>query len=252
MSGATATIKMATKELVESLLSMNTNNRNVRRGVIECYKQDMADGRWFVTNQGIGVDTNGVLIDGQHRLIALRECGYPSVPLLIVSGLDPLAQAAVDQHAKRSVRDVWRLAMNADVARAAPAVCNILYKDQHGWENARVSPQRLRDVLDSYVDEIVFICECLPDISKWAAPYVAAFAWAAKEFPTRWEDIRAFIDRVRTGENLNRKMPEFHLRNLWQVSRASSGGVLQTERYAKTKKAVTAALNGDELGVLRV
>jgi hypothetical protein len=112
---ATAQIKTATRQLVDSLLEMNTNNRAVRKSVVDCYKQDIADGRWYLTNQGIGVDINGVLIDGQHRLLAIKESGYPPIPLLIVSGLSVEAQTAIDQHSKRSVRDVWKLVLDHSV-----------------------------------------------------------------------------------------------------------------------------------------
>jgi hypothetical protein len=255
MNTPTAQIKTATRQLVDSLLEMNTNNRAVKKTVVECYKQDIADGRWYLTNQGIGVDINGALLDGQHRLIAIKESGYPPVPLLIVSGLQVEAQSAIDQHAKRSVRDIWRLVLDMEVSGKAPAICTIIYKVNNGWNGGKISAQRLKDVLDEYVDQIQFVLEAMGNSKVLAAPYLAAFAVAAKEFPERWADIVAFIHRVASGENLNKKMPEFHLRNLIISSRAVNsgpGGSLQYERFHKAYKALTCSLKGEEIGVLRV
>jgi hypothetical protein len=252
MSTPTAQIKTATKQLVDSLLAMNTRNRPVKKTVVECYQQDITDGRWYLTNQGIGIDLNGVLVDGQHRLLAIKACGYPPVQLLIVSGLSPEAQSAVDQHAKRSVRDLWRLFFDYNVSRSAPAVCNLIYRERIGWQGGRISSHRLKDVLDEYSGELPFVLEATGNTKIWAAPYLAAFTIVAKEFPERWNDIAAFIKRVSEGENLSKKMPEFHLRNLLITSRSGSGsGNLAKERFYKAKRALIAALAMEEMGVLR-
>lgn len=249
---ATAQIKTATRQLVDSLLEMNTNNRVVRKSVVDCYKQDIADGRWYLTNQGIGVDINGVLIDGQHRLIAMKECGYPPVSLLIVSGLAAEAQQAVDQHAKRSVRDIWKLVLDHNVRGQAPAICSVIYKNLTGWQGGRISPQRLKDVLDEYNEQIQLVFESVASLKTWAAPYLAAFVVTAKENPTKYAEIAGFINRVATGENLTKKMPEYHLRNVLITTRVTTGGqVQQRERFLKAKRALTASLNNEEMGALR-
>ena len=231
---------------------MNTSNRPIKRTVVDCYKSDIADGRWFVTNQGIGVDYNGVLVDGQHRLVALRELGYPPVKLLVITGLDPNAREVVDQHAKRSTRDIWRMFMDLDVATAAPGVCTVIHGHRASWGGGKVSPQKLKDILDEHFAEMQFVLETVRDFRKrWSSPYLAALVLACKENPTRWPDIAAFVHRVESGENLTRKMPEFHLRNLILTASRTGGGALRSERFAKARRAIAASLANEELGVLR-
>lgn len=245
-------IKTATKDLVESLLAMNTSNRAIKKSVVECYKTDIADGRWFVTNQGIGVDCNGVLVDGQHRLIAIRELGYPPVKLLIITGLDPRVREVVDQHAKRNTRDVWRMFMDLDVANIAPAVCTVIDSDRRGWAGGKVSPQKLKDILDEHFEEMQFVIDTVKDFQlRWSSPYLAAVVLACKTHSTRWNDIAAFVNRVESGENLTRRMPEFHLRNLILTGSRTSGGYVRHERFSKAKRAILASLSGEELGILR-
>jgi hypothetical protein len=250
---ATARIVTATKELVDSLLAMNINNRPMRKGVVDCYKQDISDGRWLVTNQGIGIDANGVLVDGQHRLEALKEMGYPPIQLLIVSGLDPQVRSVIDQHAKRSVRDIWRLVLDHNVGSQAPAICSVIYRAKTKFSKmARISPQRLKDVLDEHSEEIQFVLENIQNTSKWAAPFLAAFVVIIKEHPIKTQEVAQFIARVSCGENLTRKMPEYHFRNYLMTNRGQvGGGAVQQERYQKAIRALMASLNGEEMGVLR-
>jgi hypothetical protein len=247
----TPIIKIASKQLVDSLLSMNINNRRVKKSVVETYKQDIADGRWMLTNQGIGIDSNNVLIDGQHRLIAIKESGYPPVSLLVVYGLDPKSQACIDQHAKRTVRDIWRLVFDSSVGTQAPAVCGVIYKSQNGWPNGALSATRLKDVLDIYIEEIEFFLSQVTK-NKWAAPYIASFVIKAKNNPSRMNDLITFMKSVEAGEMLTRSMPEFHLRNMLMSSQASKGGGdMQKERFHKCNKAIQAFLDGEEMRLLR-
>jgi hypothetical protein len=245
-------VQTANKEIIDSLLAMNTNNRPIKETVVKTYMQDIQDGRWFLTNQGIGVDENGVLVDGQHRLLAIKNCGYPPLPILVVYGLNSKAQEVVDQHSKRSVRDIWRIIFNASVSHHAPAICAVLYKHQHGWHGGAITPQRLKDILDEYIDQIEFVLSSLPNSKAYAAPYLAGFSLVAKQRPHQLEKIRDFIHKVITGENLNKKMPEFHLRNLVITSAKVSGGSnIQKERFEKTLRALNASLDGQEMGALR-
>lgn len=245
-------IQTANREIIDSLLAMNTNNRPVKDTVVKAYMQDIQDGRWFLTNQGIGVDENGVLVDGQHRLLAIKNCGYPSIPLLIVYGLDGKAQEVVDQHTKRSVRDIWRIALNASVAYQAPAVCSVIYRQKNAWATGAISAQRLKDVLDEYYEQIEFVFDNIPNFKFFAAPYLSAFVTVAKQRPDQLDKISDFIKKVFYGENLNKKMPEFHLRNFVITSTKFSGGsTLQQERFEKTIRALTASINGQEMGCLR-
>ena len=57
-------------EMAREWLTHNTHNRPVSRQTVEQYARDMKAGRWYYTNQGIGFDVNGVMTDGQHRLLA--------------------------------------------------------------------------------------------------------------------------------------------------------------------------------------
>jgi len=244
---------MASRDVVEALLSMNTQNRSVKRAVVQNYVRDIKSGRWKLTNQGIGVTVDGVLADGQHRLLALRECEYPPVPLLIVTGLDVDVQLVIDAHAKRSARDLLQFAFGQRVTRAAPAIGNIILRARKSWTGGGSTNQELMSVIQEYAEEIEAITAAPKQATYFAAPFMAAFCIYAKEHPHKIAEVQEFMRAVEGGELLTKRMPAFHLRNFITTTRAACGGSsVQKDRFNKAAKALTAAMNGDEMGVLRI
>lgn len=253
-----ARITTLNKENVEALLSMNENNRKVKRRVVARYKRDMENGRWRLTSQGIGVSSEGVLIDGQHRLIAAREAGYPAIEAVVVYGLDPESQKVVDQHAKRSARDVFRLASDVTISKYAPAILNVLARfeksvhiEGRANRSEQLSVDELLGLYDQYAEAIESISEVFKDHGL-AASYLAPGVQFVYEQPYVAGKVVRFYKDLKSGENLNRSMPVYHLRNHMLTTRSGNGGgSLALERYAKTKKALTAFLNNRPMGVLR-
>jgi hypothetical protein len=254
-----AKIEIMTKRLVDDLLAMNINNRPVKKAVVEKYSRDMKAGNWRVTNQGIGISNDGILIDGQHRLLALRESGYPNVECVVVYGLDQESQRVVDQHAKRDARDLFRIAFNAVVARMTPAVLNALgrfepeYKSANRGKDASMTMDEMYDLFEIVKTSIEDVCCNLGSTTFFPAPTIAACVHLLHTNKIDIVKLTVFLNTVRVGENLTRTMPEFHLRNYLTGSRSRSGGWIgQTERYFKTKIALEAVIAGKSMGVLRI
>ena len=126
-------IVVLTPKLVDYLLSLNTHNRAVRSGVVSRYTNEIQKNHWRRSNQGIGVDINGVLTDGQHRLLAAKAAGYAPIKIELSTGLDEDVQAVVDTHAKRSQTDVVRLLLDRTVTNSMVAAINamFIYEGEH-------------------------------------------------------------------------------------------------------------------------
>lgn len=61
--------------------------RNTSEQVISRYADDMRNGKWGLTHQGIAFNSDGILLDGQHRLWAIIRSGV-TVPMVIAFNLD--------------------------------------------------------------------------------------------------------------------------------------------------------------------
>ncbi|EIA1590694.1 hypothetical protein K6837_004686 [Vibrio parahaemolyticus] len=85
-----------TPELIDTLLSMNTNNIPKAKAKISLYSRLMIEGKWKYNGDSIRVSENGVLLDGQNRLIAARNADFRLVSDLII-GLPDEVFSTIDQ-----------------------------------------------------------------------------------------------------------------------------------------------------------
>lgn len=111
--------KLITPAFARELLRRNVeNNRNLRPTKVAQYARDIAANSWPITGDTIKVDTNGHLIDGQHRLQAVVLADMP-VEMLIAWDVDPAVMPLLDIGAARKFSDV--LKMSSAPHRAAMA-----------------------------------------------------------------------------------------------------------------------------------
>ena len=84
-------VELVTPALAKEWLEKNTNNRILNDVRVNDYIRDLKNGHWQLTHQGVAFYENGVLADGQHRLIAIAKSGI-SVEILVTRNM-PLSTA---------------------------------------------------------------------------------------------------------------------------------------------------------------
>ncbi|MFD0035827.1 hypothetical protein ACFVJK_48330 [Streptomyces sp. NPDC127172] len=121
-SGIDAEIATITPDKAREMLRRNTHNRPIREARVHAYTRLMTGGLWHLNGEAIKIATDGTILDGQHRLLAVVKSGI-TIKTLVVTGLPMEAQETMDGGAKRSTGDVFSLrgeqnsAMLASVAR---------------------------------------------------------------------------------------------------------------------------------------
>lgn len=85
----------------EWLERYNTHNRKISQSRIDQYTRDMIKSRWRLGTDGIGFDRDGVLRNGQHRLLSVFNSRISQV-FIVVLGLDPESQVTMDNHFRRT------------------------------------------------------------------------------------------------------------------------------------------------------
>lgn len=98
-----------TPEVALEWLEKNTNNRPVDRKVTAFLVEEITAGRWKVNGDAIRFDTQGNLIDGQHRLYAIAKAGV-AVESLVIHDLESGVFDTIDCGKRRSVGDALTLA----------------------------------------------------------------------------------------------------------------------------------------------
>lgn len=93
-----------TPDMAREMLTHNTKNRKVRNDAVTAFARDMANGEWTISHQGIAFDSEGTLIDGQHRLMAIVKANVP-VTMMVTRGFEPKTIGIIDNNIKRTTKD---------------------------------------------------------------------------------------------------------------------------------------------------
>lgn len=149
-------IKIITKKIspeeAEALLNEHNpyNYRKMNLSTVKIYAQDMREGNWKENGETIKVDTNGNIIDGQHRLQAVVDSGV-SIEFIFVEGLDPSVASTIDIGRKRSIEQYLNWADDAYTAGATAVVQQVLCLCKqnkqvgHSAANAGISHMTIMD-----------------------------------------------------------------------------------------------------------
>lgn len=121
MSKITMAIETITPERASELLATNSHNRNIRPAAVTRLAAAIKRGEWKLNGDAIRIGSDGVLLDGQHRLTAIVRAGVP-VQSIVVSGVSPDAFATIDTDAcPRNAADV----LHVSGAKSATAVASV-------------------------------------------------------------------------------------------------------------------------------
>lgn len=100
---------LITPEIAGQWLEQNTNNRKVDSKTERHYINQMEQGNWLLSHQGIAFDVNEVLQDGQHRLRSIIHSGKPQY-MLVFSNMPEENFTILDTAKPRRSSDVLFIA----------------------------------------------------------------------------------------------------------------------------------------------
>jgi hypothetical protein len=94
---------LVAKKYLESMAS----NRRVKDARVRQYASAMKRGQWTISDP-ISFDCNGLLINGQHRLLSVIKTGMV-IEFLVVRGLPPESKKHLDIGVRRSINDILKM-----------------------------------------------------------------------------------------------------------------------------------------------
>lgn len=129
-------------------LKKNTNNyRKLHRSVVKAYAEEMAAGRWETNGVPIIFSKDGVLKDGQHRLMAIIMSGK-TIKMAVARGIENDV-TIYDINVRRTLTDVAR-ASGVDCSSTIIAVGNIIVNQ---FANRRANTDVVKYVSE-HIDEL--------------------------------------------------------------------------------------------------
>ena len=144
-----------TPELADKILGFNTENRRMRGFAAKDYAATMTEGGWKLTHQGIALDTNGIVQDGQHRLQGIVDSGTTQQFFIFV-GMDPAAYTALDIGMKRTYGDTMtRVGHNNAAQLGSCARLVFLFQRRDFTSTWKVTNQQVLDTVSEDEDGFV-------------------------------------------------------------------------------------------------
>lgn len=136
------------------LLGTQINPRHINQGRVARYVSSQLRKEWRLHHQGIAIDVNGHLRDGQHRLTAIVRTDIPMV-VYVTYNVDPDALLHIDEQMPRSIATAIRAAEKGDYRSSEIAVARIFIElpDIFQYQQSEVM-EKVIDVLQKYGKEI--------------------------------------------------------------------------------------------------
>lgn len=216
-----------TPEWASQILERNTHNRSVRPVLVRQIASDIVCGRWLLTPQTVSIASDGRLLDGQHRLMAVIKSGE-AVQMMLATNCPIECFTAIDTGQSRTPGDILRI----EGVRNATTVGSIirlahLYTRIPGlvWDNqsGMVSKQELLEVYRSdpdIWDEVTRLAVGFAKSPCVQISAVGAFLYLYRSLDAPGADDESlsqdYLKLYCTGEMLPAGSPILALRN-WQA-----------------------------------
>ncbi len=215
-----------TPELAAKWLETMQVNRKLTTGAIERYKDSMLGGFWTLDASPIRFNTQGHLIDGQHRLWAIIESGTTQ-QFLVVRNVPDEAFLTMDSGKKRGFSDVLTIefpgiANDLQVAAAT----RIIYRHVNGASLSSLTTGVGRDIPNSLL--LAFFRENQDSITAASRMADAVYSSFPRLLPASklallvWmfqsidlDDSNEFFQRLKDGKSLNDGSPILALRRIY-------------------------------------
>lgn len=235
-------------EIARRYLERNTRNRKVKKGSVGRLARDIVSGKFVLSHQGIAFDSTGVLIDGQHRLLAILECGI-AVEMAVFYDVSPDAYLVIDGGVGRSVFDVATVS-GMDVGKEVFAIVRSMMR---GYSATVKTPTRAESLefYERHKEAVTFVIEAARPVWKVGisrAPVLAAISRAF--YHVDHQRLSAFVTVLHTVQATDSATDSAALLlNQYLLAHRTLGGDTSAT-YRKTERAIKAFANGEALDKL--
>jgi hypothetical protein len=245
-----------TTAIAKKWLASNSHNRNVNQSRIDTYATDMLADKWHLTHQGIAFDPEGVLMDGQHRLMAVvlaQEVAGDekkiSIPMLVTWGIKREAMVVIDGMLVRKIGDQLHLFDGIENGRRYEAGCRVIRFIEKREYGGKLTVDMARDIINRHRQGLEWAIGVLTREPVSRAPIIGALAYA---YPTNPEVVNAFAILLRdgTGEGWQKGSPAYTLRE-WLIKTEATSARERNTIVIVVLRAVMAFLKKQPLLVIK-
>lgn len=129
----TCAIELVTPEMAKDWLGKNHRNRKLADAVVRRLAGALGRGEWMISTDAIGLDSDGGVVNGQHRLQMIIETGV-AVEMLVLRNVDPNIIRVIDQGVGRNFVQLLQMDGRYTNAPVIDGGMKWLYKTINGFE----------------------------------------------------------------------------------------------------------------------
>ena len=230
---------------MELLEKRPDHQRVLSKTTVKQYAELMRMGVWRSTHQPIALDTDGAVLDGQHRLAAIVSAGVP-IEVIIARDCDPSTFSVIDVGLGRTASQFISGLHRTAIAEAARL---LLREVEVVDQKNNLFVWKPRNTGRTAIDPVLGVVEDWPELIEFAvsadqvyratkiskSAHLAVLAQAARgEFPDR---LASWLEGLLLGAELEATDPRLQLRNRWmqQGPLLNAGGRADTRLYLITR-----------------
>ena len=245
-----------TPKLASTFLETNVSyQRHLSRTRVEGYAREILQGRFLLTGQGILINRNGEMIDGQHRCAAVLMAKKAIPQIVLTRGIDKTGFAYIDTGKQRSASDVLAINGYKSVISLAALLRVVISYDTIGELHIRhtfaipnadvlglleVNPSRYTNLNRYYNKHTMYTRQ----LSLGATVPGLHMILSNKRVSAAL--IEEFMDLLIFGEKLNKNHPVFQLRHaLIEATSSNSYRMQLRNRDARLIKTWNAFIRGE-------
>jgi hypothetical protein len=244
--GVWTTTMFVTPEMAREWIAAGYDDDvKLKPGLVAQYAQDMKDGLWQLTHQGMAFDASGRRIDGQNRLHAIIASGVDGILTRVTFGMPKETREVLDGGRTRTIPE---MACDPWMTRKVATIAKRLLLGARSEDKALSKPTVIQ-FARAHKDAILFADDRdTGPIRKSAYRAAVAAAWYHEDRSVLAQLLASVVRgydadprRSATVVALTRRMTE----------PASGGGVRMADDYLRAQRAIKAYVNREPLGRMR-
>ena len=238
-------------ERAKAILQTNRNVRRVSNETVNSYAADMRNGLWTEeTGTAISIDTNGNLVDGQHRLNAIIKSNT-GITTWVCYGCEP--NGVYDENYKRNLRSQLNATSNLPKlysdTRVASCVRILRNKSANLSQSTKISTKSYTEFVLKHAKEFDTFFSALPLTKVRRISRVSVFLSLFTAFcgGVDLDEILRFYEVLRTGMPNNEYEKGIIVYRNWLLNRdAAASTVVTDDDVARCQNALLRYLNREE------
>jgi uncharacterized protein (DUF427 family) len=159
------------QELLDHIWTEDDGNRTLKVWLKDNYKRDILNGDWIPSDESIGIDVNGHVYNGRHRMTALVESEI-EYPFYVTFNALEQAKFTVDSGAKRTAAEKLKLVIDTPLGSKTSSFCKAL---MNSGDNKRFTET---------------------EIALFASKWQPLLAWVKEFVPTQKVEVQAAIAKA--------------------------------------------------------